>query len=72
MEENKDLFLTGCDTLLYLTGPLHKKYSTIFVWGYPFSTYVAYDRFFNFVSEKQFKVKKTYLMTTEIDIIGEK
>ena len=25
MEENKDLFLTGCDTLLYLTGQLHKN-----------------------------------------------
>ena len=26
----------------------------------------------NFGSEKQFKVKKAYLITTEIDVIGEK
>ena len=26
----------------------------------------------NFGSEKQFKVKKAYFMTTEIDLIGEK
>ena len=25
----------------------------------------------NFVSEKQFKVKKAYFITTEIDLIGE-
>ena len=30
-------------------------------------TFFAY-----FVSEKQFKVKKAYFITTEIDLIGEK
>ena len=30
-----------------LAGPMHKKYSTRFVWGHLFSTYVSYDRFFN-------------------------
>ena len=31
MEENKDIFLAGGDTLVYLTVPMHKKYSTEFV-----------------------------------------
>ena len=30
MEENNDIFLAGGDALVYLTGPMHKKYSTIF------------------------------------------
>ena len=47
MEENNDIFLAGGDALVYLAKPLHKKYSTTFVWGHPFSTYVSYDQFFN-------------------------
>ena len=35
------------DALVYLAGPIHKKYSTTFVWGHPYSTYVFHDRFFN-------------------------
>ena len=46
MEEN-DIFLAYGDTLVYLVKPMHKKYSTIFVLGHPFNTYVSYDRFFN-------------------------
>ena len=30
MEENKDIFLAGSDALVYLTVPVHKKYSTFF------------------------------------------
>ena len=37
IEENNDIFLGGGDALVYLAGPMHKKYSTIFVWGYLFS-----------------------------------
>ena len=47
MEQNNDNFLAGDDVLVYLTKPVHKKYSTTFVWGHPFSTYVSYDQFFN-------------------------
>ena len=47
MEENNDIFLAGGDALVYLVEPMHKKYSTTFVWGHPSSTYVFYDRFFN-------------------------
>ena len=47
MEENNDISLGGGDALVYLTGPMHKKYSTTSVWGHPFSTYVSYDRLFN-------------------------
>ena len=47
MEENSDIFLADGDALMYLTGPMHKKYSTAFIWGHLFSTYVSYDRFFN-------------------------
>ena len=47
MEENNDIFLACGDALAYLDGPLHKKYSTIFVWGHSFSTYVSYDPCFN-------------------------
>ena len=36
MEENKDTFLAGSDALVYLAVPVHKKYSTTFVWGHPF------------------------------------
>ena len=41
MEKNNDIFLAGGDALVYLTVPMHKKYSTTFVWGHPFSTYVC-------------------------------
>ena len=47
MKENNDIFLAGGDALMYLAGPMHKKYSTTFVWGHPFSTYVSLDQFFN-------------------------
>ena len=47
MEENNDIFLAGGDALVYLAKPAHKKYSTTFVWGHSFSTYVSYDQFFN-------------------------
>ena len=40
MEENSDISLAGGDALMYLTGPMH-KYSTTFVFGHPFSTYVC-------------------------------
>ena len=33
MEENNIILLVGGDALVYLTVPMHKKYSTIFVWG---------------------------------------
>ena len=35
MEENKYIFPAGGDALVYLTGPMHKKYSTTFAWGHP-------------------------------------
>ena len=47
MEENNHIFLAGSDALVYLAGPMSKKYSTKFIWSYPFSTYVSYDGFFN-------------------------
>ena len=47
MEENNDIFLVGGDALVYLTVPMHKKYSTTFVWGHPFGTYLSQDQFFN-------------------------
>ena len=37
MEGNNDIFLVDDDTLEYLAGPVHKKYSITFVWGHPFS-----------------------------------
>ena len=40
MEEN-NIFLAGGDALVYLAGPMHKKYSAAFVWGHPFSTYIS-------------------------------
>ena len=39
MEENNDIFLAGGDVLVYLAVPMHKKYSTTFVWDHPFSTF---------------------------------
>ena len=50
MEEKNGIFLGGSDVLVYLVGPVHKRYSTTFVWGHPFSTFVFYDRFFNLPS----------------------
>ena len=47
IEESSDIFLTGGDALVYLAEPMHKKFSRKFVWRYPFSTYVSYDRSFN-------------------------
>ena len=41
MEENNMIFLAGGDALMHLAGPMHKKYSTSFVWGHPFSAYVS-------------------------------
>ena len=38
MEENNDIFLAGGDALVYLTEPIHKKYSTTYVSSDPFST----------------------------------
>ena len=47
MQVNNGIFLAGGDALVYLTEPMHKKYSTKLFWGNPFSTYVSYDQFFN-------------------------
>ena len=47
MEENNDIFLAGGDALVFFAEPIYKTYSTTFVWGHPFSTYVSYDRYFN-------------------------
>ena len=47
MEENNDIFFAGGDALVHLAETVHKKYPTTFVWGYPFSTYVSYEQFFN-------------------------
>ena len=44
MEKNNDIFLAGGDALKYLAIAMHKKYSTTFVWGHPFSMYGSYDR----------------------------
>ena len=46
MEENNDIFLAG-DALVYLAEPVHKKYSAVFLWGHPFSSYVSYFQFFS-------------------------
>ena len=47
MEENNDIFLADGAALVCSAEPVHQKYSLKFVWSYPFSTYVSYDRFFN-------------------------
>ena len=47
IEDNNDIFLAGGDALVYLTGSVHKKYYTIFVWSHPFMRYVSYDQFFS-------------------------
>ena len=62
MEENNDIFLAGGDALVYLAGPMHKKYSTTFVWGHPFSTYVSYDQFFNLLDDPPSILPVAYLM----------
>ena len=41
MEENNNIFLAGGDASVYLARPMHKKYSTTFVWGDPISMYVS-------------------------------
>ena len=41
MEENKDIFLADDDALMYLAVPMHKKYSTKYVWDHPFSTNIS-------------------------------
>ena len=41
------ILLAGGDALVYLAGPMLKKYSTTFVWGQPFNTYISYNQFFN-------------------------
>ena len=41
MEEKNGIFVADGDALVYLGGPIHKKYSTTFVWGHPFSTYIS-------------------------------
>ena len=47
MAENNDIFLAGGDASLYLTEPMHKKYSPTFICSHPFSMYVSYEIFFN-------------------------
>ena len=46
-EENNDIFVAGDEALVYLAEPMHKKYSAIFVWDHPLSTYIYYERFVN-------------------------
>ena len=33
MEDNNDIFLDSGEALVYLVGPMYKKYSTTVVWG---------------------------------------
>ena len=40
MEENSDIFFAGGSVL---GEPIHKKYSTTFYLGHPFSMYGSYD-----------------------------
>ena len=47
MEVNNGIFLPGGNALVYLDKSMNKKYSTRFLWGHPFRTYVSHDRFFN-------------------------
>ena len=42
-EKSNKIFFGSADALVYLTEPMNKTYSTIFVWGYAFSTYVSHD-----------------------------
>ena len=41
MEENSHIFLAGGDASVYLAVLMHKKYSTTFAWGHPFSMYLS-------------------------------
>ena len=41
MEENNNILLADGDGLVSLAVPMHKKYSTTFVRGNAFSTYVS-------------------------------
>ena len=66
MEENNDIFFAGGDALVYLAGPMRKKYSTTFVWGHPLSTYVSYERFFN----KPFPRKHMYAFRVTVTAVG--
>ena len=47
MEGNKDIFLACDDTLGYLAGSMHEKYSMTFIWGHSFSTCGSYDQCFD-------------------------
>ena len=49
IEGNNDIFLAGDDALGYLAGPMHKKYSMAFIWGYPLGTSESYDQFFDYL-----------------------
>ena len=40
--ENSDIFPAYGDALVYLAEPMHKKYSTRFVWDHP-SIHSSYD-----------------------------
>ena len=48
VEGNNDIFYAGDDAIRYLVGQIHKKYSMIFIWGYPFITCGSYDQFFDY------------------------
>ena len=41
MEKINDIFYAGNDALVYLAGQMHKKHSTTFVYGHPFSMHVS-------------------------------
>ena len=41
--ENSDIFLAYGGALVYLAEPMHKKYSTRFVWGHPLSIHLMTD-----------------------------
>ena len=41
MEENNGIFIAGLDASVYLAVPMHKKYSTVFVLGHQFSSYLS-------------------------------
>ena len=45
IEGNNDIFSAGGDTLGYLAGPMHKKYSMTFIWGHPFSAVALMTNF---------------------------
>ena len=47
MDGSNDIFLAGDNALGYLARPMHKTYSTTFIWGYLFSTCGSYDQLFD-------------------------